>query len=222
MAMDDREYIESQGLQIVDVNPSDVKTIVHDRFKTWADYLGKHKYRYIGLMDIKDVVFQRNPISEFESLNCSICLISEGKKHYECNWNSEEQEKMQSRMKDFKLSYEDWEVINGGTILGHAENIKQLAMQIWAASLMGRDLLNYSDQAILNYLIRAFPNNYCYVIDPRYENMAVTADLPKDVPDGPYFQDGLILNGRTRMPYCIFHQWDRVPGIKEKILEEYL
>jgi len=203
MEIEDREYIESQGFKIIDVDPNGVDWVVRDRFKAWADYLGLKKYRYVGLMDAKDVLFQKDPIKEFESLHTSICLITEGKKHYECDWNKCDQEYLQSQVKIFKQSYLDWEVICAGTILGCAENIKQLIMQIWSTTLLNS---HATDQAVLNYLIRVFPNNYCYLIDPRYENMAVTADLPKDVPDGPFFENGLMLNGRTRAPYCIYHQ----------------
>jgi hypothetical protein len=218
MPLEDREYMEDQGFQVIDVDPKSIKAVVHDRFKIWADYLGSHKYRYVGLMDIKDVVFQRNPIAELELLDCSVCLIAEGKKHSECNWNAEGQEKIQSRMKDFKLPYLDWEVINSGTILGCGDDIKHLAMLIWSTSLMGRDVLNYSEQAVLNYLFRIFPNSNYHLSDPRFENMAVTADLPKD---GPIFENGLMLNGKTHVPYAIYHQWDRVPVIRELIVEEY-
>ena len=142
----------------------------------------------------------------------------EGKLHSDCNWNTGDQQNLQSQLGGFQQDCASWDVLCAGTILGCAEYVRQFIMQIWSTTLFNTKA---TDQAVLNYLYHTFiwPNQYV-IADPRYDAIAVTADLPKD--KMPRFENNQMIHDEKNIPYAIYHQWDRVPGIKEKILETYL
>lgn len=218
MALDDRERLIKQEFKIVDVS-SNFEWVLRDRFYHWSNFLQTSSYRYVGFFDSKDCVFQTNPMNFVRrSYGAPSYLVSEGKKHHECEWNSKEQEKLQKHFREFKKEYLEWEVLCGGTMIGEPAKFKNLFRNIWCMTLMNRD--SFTDQAALNYIYRAFDNLLLEVTDPRTSDFVVTADLPKDKGTTNKFEDG-VMYASTGLPYCVYHQYDRIPEIREIIYKKY-
>ncbi len=210
MTIEAREYFYKNDFQIIDVNPQDVKWIVRDRFLFWYKHLCNSNYRYVILLDSKDVLFQRNPIEYLENTNKSLYFVGEGKKHKDCDWNTTDQKYLQE--KTANQDYQDWEVICAGTILGKQEAVKNLIANIWSSTLMRTTC---TDQAIYNFLyqnIYKYDSNSIFV-NPNDSCLCATADLPlgKQI-----LKDGCVYNSESEK-YFLWHQWDRLDYKKEVI-----
>lgn len=213
MDIDTREYFEQNNFEIIDADPNNCKWLVRDRFLEWFKYLSKTNYHYVGLFDCKDVVFQENPLFTC----CGLALISEGKLHSDCDWNTKDQSCLRSGSSFSTEPFSYDPVICAGTILGEQEYVKNLCLNIWSGtSLSGK----CTDQAVLNYLYKFAYKGIAALIDPIFDNICLTANLPKSHP--PIIKDGVFCNSLTGKPYQIYHQYDRVPENKKIIYERYL
>lgn len=213
MEIDVREYFEKNNFEIIDVNPNECKWVVRDRFLAWSKFLQKNNFSHVGLFDCKDVVFQADPLLVWRGLT----LISEGKNHKDCEWNTQDQNNLR-KLNHFSNCYEfeDDPVICAGTIIGDKEIISNLCAIIWSTTCMAGGC---TDQAVLNFLHKTIYFNVS-LSDPVLDNVCLTADLPKESP--PILIDGLFCNALTLKPYHIYHQYDRVPENKKIIYERYL
>lgn len=212
MDMEIREYFEQNDFEIVDVDPNNCKWIMRDRFLAWYKFLENKNYFYVGLFDCKDVVFQEDPLVTC----CGLTLISEGKTHAECDWNTKDQSYLRSNNCFENVPFADEPVICAGTILGGLEYVKNLCVNIWTGTALSGKC---TDQAVLNYLHQFVYKNSC-LSNPIYDNICLTADLPKSHP--PIVKDGVFCNSLNGKPYQIYHQYDRVPENKKIIYERYL
>lgn len=212
MDIDTREYFEQNNFEVVDIDPNNCKWVVRDRFLAWYKFLENKNYFYVGLFDCKDVVFQENPL-----LNpCGLTLISEGKTHSECDWNTKDQSYLRINNCFENVPFADEPVICAGTILGDLQYVKNLCLNLWIGTTLSGKC---TDQAVLNYLHQFVYKNSC-LANPIYDNICLTADLPKSHP--PIIKDGIFCNSLNGKPYQIYHQYDRVPENKKIIYERYL
>jgi SAM-dependent methyltransferase len=213
MNLETREYLYKHEFEIIDVNPNQVRHVVIDRFLHYFKYLNNKNYYYIGLFDCKDVLFQSDPLISLPPL----LFVSEGKKHKDCEWNMKDQTNCQNETALFDNDFQNWEVICGGTILGQTKEIQTLCISIW--SLCNNKFTRFTDQAALNYLYNNIYNKYCCT-NPYKDNFVCTANLPVD--QQPILIDGLYCNAKTKEPYMVYHQYDRVESSKKYIYESYL
>ena len=218
MEMEDREYFSNEGFEVIDCNPDEIQLVVRDRFYVWSKYLFKNDYRYVALLDCKDVIIQSNPFEFLEKKpEKKLFFIGEGKKHKDCEWNTQDQIKLQQNTKNFKLDFNDWEVICAGTILGYSQDVRELIKQIWSTTLMSNTPC--SDQSVLNFLYNLFyKEKYFELADPTVYNLCATADLPHE--NQPYMADGFLYHNSLKEKYFLFHQWDRTK-YKLELLEKY-
>lgn len=220
MDIESREYFTDEGFIVVDVNPSDVEVLLRDRHRAYYEYLCEHDYRYVTLVDSKDVIFQCDPTDFITNEDKQIYFVDEGKKHKDCDWNKNEQFQLQNCINSnkYRTNYENWPVVCGGTILGCSKSIKQLIIQLWSTALFTK---NCTDQATLNFLYNNFylDDEKYMLVDPNYHCLVATADLPSE--NKPIFKNNVLFNSILDKPYCIWHQWDRTE-YKNQILEYYL
>jgi hypothetical protein len=214
MEIEFREYLEDRGFKVIDVLPSEVNLVVRDRFLAWHRHLCKVSYRYVMLMDFKDVCFQRNPIEYLaKSQQTGLWFVSEGKLHEDCDWNSKDQAVLQNyslKPKNFVVPdtvWKKWDVICGGTILGLADSVKNLILSVWSMNVG----THCTDQAVLNYIYHTFYHleNNVAVADPQFCPLVVTADLPSK--PSPTYSHGRIYHSLLDEQYYVWHQWDRTP-----------
>jgi hypothetical protein len=214
MDIEYRILLDSMDYVIIDVSPK-YNFCLRDRHIVWYDFLNTHEFEFVYFLDVKDVLFQKCPcVNDKEK----VYLVLEGKKHFECDWNTNEQIKLQGKVY-LKEDFSNWEVICGGSIFGNANKIKNLFLQIWSVCSFGN--ASFTDQAALNYLYHCFCKNNSdfLIIDPRNSSLVATADLPNE--PKPIFKNGLLFHSTQNEIYAIWHQWDRTEH-SAQIIERYL
>lgn len=208
----------------------------------------KNKYDYVVTTDIRDVIFQHNPINYIESpLNMySLIAATEGLKYIDEPWGNKNL--YQAFGPHFYNKLKNNIIKNVGVIAGTQEEVEGLLVLIFQMSL-GRPI-PIVDQAVYNFLL-TIPHyvNNTYITthnDPWVANLGTTlnavteghGDLGQLVKSDPgnqelqkynmayvdvqpiFTEDGIVKtsNGET---YAIVHQWDRVGVLKDKIEERY-
>lgn len=218
-----------------------------ERFIFIWDFLRKSKdtYRYVVVTDTRDVIFQKDP-TEYLIKNLSACSIvasSEGLEYKDEPWGNK------NLMETFgPLVYDEMKtnlIYNVGVIAGYSEEVRDLLLQIFFQSV--NRPIPIVDQAVYNFLISLHPfysetqrtNNYGeWAVQLGTTEAAILAgagDIGQIIKQNPHMiddyrkvyqdiqpviKDNLITNGHT--PYCIVHQWDRVPAIKEIVEKTYV
>ena len=218
MSEDIRQIVQGYGCQIIDVDPTRIFRILHDRFIFYHEFLAKQtKYKRVMLVDVKDVYFQRNPFEDAPKEIPFVWLAGEGGVHHQNDWNKYDQEKCQSELKDeYKIEMANVPVINAGTILGTTDEIKNLCLLIWSNTL--RTQLKFTDQGALNYIHQFLKHDPVYsILTPQEQAWTATGQGIAENWFDPEWRDGkLWLDDR---PYALFHQWDRTK-YKKAVLEQ--
>lgn len=211
MSIETRLMIEDYGFRIIDANPNklpSVKRIVRDRYLIYAEFLQNCRYKKVILTDSKDVVFQADPFVRLEEN--SIYLVNEGMLHKQSDWNINDQSKWQQSTKNFTYDFEDWCVINGGSIFGDKDLVREICFSVWIANICSKDL--GTDQATINYLYHTYYKNDKRVklVNPNENNLMATGEpIVQGIFNAEFNENiGLNLNGK---PYCMIHQWERTP-----------
>jgi len=207
---ENRERIQNLGFRIVDVNPSNIKEVVLDRWFNYWKFLCNNDYDIVLITDSKDVLFQGNPC-KFTPLGEFLVLCSEGQKHKDSDWNIQEQKKFQEA-NHLKYEFLDQPVLNGGVQFGSGRKMKDFTYLMYQGIKLSVEGKNISDQAFLNYLYRTIvcdPN--VEVADPGSSPFVATGDALKNKTANfrMVYEKGVYYNPEFCTPYCIFHQWDR-------------
>jgi hypothetical protein len=117
-------------------------------------------------------------------------------------------------------------VVNGGVSLGTWRALMDYHLLLWATMLKSRG--RCTDQAAINYLMATLENDETYSISfPQHDWLCLTGEGVKEgvvEPNakelGMGFDDNLgILKNPKGEPYCMIHQWDRLPhNLKNPLL----
>jgi hypothetical protein len=211
--------IEEHGFRAISA-PAKTDAMFHmERFFHIYDFLKKNvnQYRYVITTDVRDVIFQRDPI-EYLLNNDSTPLIavSESIKIKDEHWNRNNIIKAFGQY--FYDDIQDEEVLNVGTLSGRADYVCDLCGFLFQMSLNRADWV--ADQAAYNVLMRWKPfkssyktvtlnDSYCCNLHitnkPNEKEMFAPFILEKP----PVFEDGLLKTGETKEPFYIVHQYDR-------------
>jgi hypothetical protein len=215
MPEDVREDLISRGIHIHDVDPKRIHFLVRDRYLIYREFLQETEYTNAIFTDSKDVLFHANPfVLDFKK---KVFLISEGMAHKNSPWNMMDQMKSQCNVKQFVRDCENDSVINAGIFLGNVEKLKELFLLLWTNTVRAN---NCTEQAILNYLYPYLQKDPNYVLlEPSDSNVCVTGEAIKQGFFNPIIEPGVVLNPISKLPYYIFHQWERLPI---EMLETYL
>ena len=171
--------------------------------------------------DISDVVFQRNPFPH--SLGESIIASSEGIKYKDEEWGANNL--LQGFGPVIYEAYKNNTIYNVGVLFGPFDRIKNLCLQIYEMTKR-----NYypSDQSSYNIILNSLNN----VVHTNHSHawacqIGTTADPTKSwlwerlIDSQPSIVDGKAFNPELDIEYCIVHQWNRNPELKQAILERY-
>jgi hypothetical protein len=201
--------------------------IILQRFRDMYVILNQYKTDWIIWTDVKDVIFQKNPIGWIEDNSSFTKLFA----FSEC----------------VKLKDDPWAVVNtgssfpmewqlglsekisycAGTIVGDLESIRDLFIQIyrWSKTTANPDQL--SDQAAFNVLINLeqFRTSTQLVNQEKgFVTQLGTVWCKKDelpiLEPTPIYRDGKFYN-QNGDEFVIVHQYDRDPKIKQEIIELY-
>lgn len=208
-------------------------TIHLERFLHIYNYLAEDnkwmEYDSVITTDVKDVVFQSNPIEWITDINGWPTLIvgSESIRYQDEPWGN--QNLLDCYGPYFHNMFKHKEIYNVGVLAGNSENIKDLALNIFLNGL--NRPIPIVDQAVFNMLIQGQP----YLDSTYYMDQAsgwalhagTTADPTKIDAFRPYLteyepiiKDGIAYT-HSEKKFCVFHQYDRIPGIREQVLELY-
>jgi hypothetical protein len=234
MDVDVRVTLDSEGFEVIDVDPGRVECVVRDRFLHYHEELQKGHYRNVLFVDSKDVLFQRDPFclipQYIPNTYPQWCILfSEGCKHNQIEWNMRDQGNLQTRLGKFRRNFEEWDVINGGVQFGTAEAMKDLAFNIWHTTLFvhgaGSDRPICSEQAVLNYMFHVGQNpdrtNYLLFTPNHFCAVAHGEAMIQGVFEaGHYMSRDKLRHHEFNESFLMFHQWDRTP-YRDAILKEY-
>jgi len=179
----------------------------------------KHEYRYVVTTDVRDVIFQKSP-SDWLSKNLKehkLVASSEAIKIENETWNRENIIKCFG--KDLYNDIKKYEVLCVGIIAGECEAVCDLTAMLFQLSSNRADWV--ADQAAYNVLLRMYPYNNLTKIAMLENAWAMNAHVtnresqynefgPYLLEERPFFEDGLVKDVKTKVPFTIVHQYDRV------------
>lgn len=224
-----RTKIIEQGFKIVDMLVVDAPihvarflTLYHYLKDTWEDY------DYVITTDVKDVYFQTNPVEwlKYES-DCVLVAGSESIRYKDESWGN--QNLLETYGPYVHELFKDNIIYNVGTIGGESEYVKDLMFNIYTNAI--NRPIPIVDQAVYNVLLKTQPYKDITQFASQRSGWACQAGTTVDpskiegfrpflTEPEPIFEDGVVktVDGK---PFCIVHQYDRVPEWKKFIEQKY-
>lgn len=191
------------------------------------------QYRYIVTTDVKDVIFQSNPITWLEENlgDKEINVACESIRYKDEDWGKN------NLLKSFgPLIYDNSEdnmIFNAGTISGKFDTMLDLFLNIYMLCNGTTHFVEGGggpDQAALNVLLSLEPykriTNFSMSEDGYAAQLGTTGPQifekygDKLIEKPPMMKDGLVCTSEGK-PFSIVHQYDRVPSWKQVIEAKY-
>ena len=199
-------------------------TIYHYLRDTWNDY------EYVVTTDVKDVYFQTNPIKWLIMGGNAIgdlVVGSESMRYRDEPWGNNNL--LQAYGPYIHNLFKDNIIYNVGTIGGVAENVKDLMFNIYSNAV--NRPIPIVDQAVFNVLIQTQPYKDNIFFAEQSDGWACQAGTTADpskieafrpfLTEGePIFENGIVKTSKGQ-PFCIVHQYDRVPVWAENVRKMY-
>lgn len=232
------KYIVNAGFSIICFNRDDYGNLryksnlmVHvERFIHIYNFLKKNEYRYVITTDVKDVIFQNNPVRYIEENleeNQQLIFSSESIRYKDEPWGND------NLLKTYgEFIYEHFknnEVYNVGVLAGRGFAMRDLALNIFTSCL--NKPIPICDQSTFNFLISQEPyktvNKYCKSEDGWACQLGTTADPEKIdkfkpflLEPSPKMENDKVVTS-TGKEFSIIHQYDRVPMWRETLESIY-
>jgi hypothetical protein len=201
--------------------------IILQRFRDAYVILNQHKTDWLIWTDVKDVIFQKNPIDWIDnnSSYTRLFAFSESVNLKDDPWavvNTGTSFPMEWELGlNEKISY------CAGTIVGDGNTMRDLFIQIYRWSKTTANPAQLSDQAAFNVLINLeqFRTITKFVRqEAGFATQLGTVWVKKDelsiLEPTPIYKDGKFYN-QSGDEFVIVHQYDRDPKIKQEIKELY-
>jgi len=201
-----------------------------ERFIHIYDYIRNNgPYRFVITTDVKDVVFQRNPVEYLEE-HCNtnnLIFSSESMKYKDEPWGN--QNLLETYGPYVHNIFKENEIYNVGVLAGRGDAMRDLAINIFT-SCTNRPI-SICDQSTFNFMISQHPYTdtckYAKSEDGWACQLGTTADPskmadfePKLLEARPILKDDKITTS-TGEPYYIVHQYDRVPAWRNIVEARY-
>lgn len=201
-----------------------------ERFIHIYDYIRNNgPYRFVITTDVKDVVFQRNPVEYLEE-HCNtnnLIFSSESMKYKDEPWGN--QNLLETYGAYVHNIFKENEIYNVGVLAGRGDAMRDLAINIFT-SCTNRPI-PICDQSTFNFMISQHPYTdtckYAKSEDGWACQLGTTADPskmadfePKLLEARPTLKDDKITTS-TGEPYYIVHQYDRVPAWRNIVEARY-
>jgi hypothetical protein len=193
----------------------------------------KGEYRYIVTTDVKDVIFQRNPITWLETYlgYKQINVASESIRYEDEDWGNN------NLMKSFGPLIHDHNkqntICNAGTISGRFDTMLDLFLNIYMLCNSTKHYIEGGggpDQAALNVLLNMKPykeiTNFAMSEDGYAAQLGTTGPQiagkygSRLLEKSPILVDNTVCTS-TGVPFAMVHQYDRVPEWKNIIEKKY-
>lgn len=208
------------------------KLPVHvDRFLHIYDYLHRNssEYRYAITTDVRDVIFQRDPVQYLEQhLGDRLMVFSSESMLYKDEpWGNNNLHDTYGPY--IHERYKNNEMYNVGVLAGRASAIAELSISIVAAAV--NRPIPICDQSTFNFMISHQPyRNTCLYTkseDGWAAQLGTTADPSKIATFRPHLLEpeprlgGDVVVTNSGSEYYIVHQYDRVPAWRSVIESKY-
>ena len=208
----------------------------------------KENYAHVITTDTRDVVFQSNPstwLNTWMTVGKTLVCSSEGLLYKDEPWGN--QNLHDAFGPYFHNVFKENMIYNVGTIAGQFEYVKDLLLMIFQMSI--NRPIPIVDQAVFNFLVSQQPysnkilkttNRDAWAIQlgttveaikagggdigqAALKDASVLEKYKSDYKDTQPFidGDGTVYTKEGGTPFCIVHQYDRVPSLKNKILEKF-
>ena len=201
-----------------------------ERFLHIYNFLHQKDYRYVITTDVKDVIFQKNPVDFIEKFlpsNKNLIFASESMKYKDEPWGN------QNLLETFgHMIYDRFknnEIYNVGVLAGRGYAMRDLILNIFVAT-QGKPI-PICDQSTFNFLISMSPYKetsvYLKSEDGWAAQLGTTGDpskidnfRPHLLEPEPIMDKGTITTS-AKEPFTIVHQYDRVPYWRHVIEAKY-
>jgi hypothetical protein len=229
-----KRILANKGFELVDMPKANIPVHVL-RFFSIYEYLRLNwkKFNLVITTDVKDVYFQTDPFKWLEYHNIGVKDMhqlvagSEGMLYKDEPWGNDNL--MQCYGEHVHSIFKHNEIYNVGTLGGSAEYIKDLVFNIFTNAT--NRPIPIVDQAVYNVLIQTQPYKDITLFAPQSSGWAVQAGTTVDpskidmfrpflTEAEPIFEDGIIKTSNDK-PFCIVHQYDRVPEWKKFVMNKY-
>lgn len=201
-----------------------------ERFLHIYDYIRKRgPFRYVITTDVKDVIFQKNPIPFIEAnLGLkNLMFASESMLYKHEPWGN--QNLLDTYGEYLHKLYRDNEIFNVGVLAGTGDAMRDLAINIFSSCL--NKPVKICDQSTFNFMVSMEPYKSTSVY-LRSESgwaaqLGTTADPTKLNQFKPFLLEetpklsGDVVTTSTGQPFTIVHQYDRVPEWREVLEIKY-
>lgn len=200
-----------------------------ERFIHIYEHLCRTDYRYVITTDVKDVIFQKNPI-EFIEENIgdkNLMFASESLRYKDEAWGN--QNLLETYGKYIYDKFKDNEIYNVGVLAGTGSAMRDLCINIFTAAI--NRPIPICDQSTFNFMISQHPytdtSKYMKSEDGWACQLGTTGDPSKIEQFKPYllektpiFEDGKVWTSHG-YEFTIVHQYDRVPEWRKVIEKTY-
>lgn len=197
-----------------------------ERFFYLHEYLSKNDYRYVITTDVRDVIFQHNPIKYIQISSPENCIfVSESIRYKDEPWGN--RNLLDTFGSYIYTLYKDEIIYNVGILAGTNESIKKLVLSIAMHSI--NRPIKICDQAVFNFLLwtSSADNILLQSEDGWACNLGTTAD-PMKINDfrshltekTPILKNDMVCTSDGKEFYIV-HQYDRVPAWRKVIESKY-
>jgi len=233
-SLETREWLVNQDFQLVDMPKANIPVHVL-RFLAIYECLRINwkDYNLVITTDVKDVYFQTDPFKWLDYHNIGvkdmhqIVAGSESMLYKDEPWGNDNL--MQCYGEHIHNIFKNNEIYNVGTLGGSAEYIKDLVFNIFTNAT--NRPIPIVDQAVYNVLIQTQPYKDITLFAPQSSGWAVQAGTTVDpskidmfrpflTESEPIFEEGIVKTSKGK-PFCIVHQYDRVPEWKKFVMDKY-
>ena len=233
-SLETRAILANRGFELFDMPKANIPVHVL-RFFSIYEYLRTNwkKFNLVVTTDVKDVYFQTDPFKWLDYHNIGvkdmhqIVAGSESMLYKDEPWGNDNL--MQCYGEHIHNIFKNNEIYNVGTLGGSAEYIKDLVFNIFSNAT--NRPIPIVDQAVYNVLIQTQPYKDITLFTPQSAGWAVQAGTTVDpskidmfrpflTESEPIFEDGVVKTSKGK-PFCIVHQYDRVPEWKKFVMNKY-
>jgi len=232
-----KKVIES-GFKVIGFGQDDQGNLIYspgkipvhvERFAHIYDHLCRNDYRYVVTTDVKDVIFQKNPIEWLEDNlgDKDLVFASESMKYKDEPWGN--RNLLETFGPYIHENYKNNTIYNVGVLAGRAEQMKDLVISIFTAAI--NRPIPICDQSTFNFMISMSPYTrtckYMNSEDGWAAQLGTTADPSKIEQFRPFLleaepkmNDDKVTTSTGKI-FTIVHQYDRVPEWRKIIEENY-
>ena len=200
-----------------------------ERFGHIYEYLRKNEYRYVITTDVKDVIFQQNPVDWLEANLTSENLVfsSESILYKDEPWG--DQNLLETYGPYVHENFKNNEIFNVGVLAGTGSAMRDLAINIFTAAT--NRPIPICDQSTFNFMVSMSPYRETSLYKRSEDGWACQLGTTVDPSKIHQFKPLLLepsptIRGDTvttskGTPYYIVHQYDRVPEWRKLIEVKY-